>query len=170
MGCGHHQSTGRKGEGTEFIKVRISESACNAGDPSSIPGSGRSSEEGNSYPVQYSALENSMDGIVHEVAKSQTQLRLSLSRVQEVTEIQSQWEVTASCHSSWNPWSLVDRRLCSLTCMYISDPSMLMRCIMHQQQWTQALKFLLRQITYQTVLGHLRCLVFFILFYQTAWA
>ena len=30
------------------------ESACNAGDPSSIPGSGRSTGEGISYPFQYS--------------------------------------------------------------------------------------------------------------------
>ena len=39
------------------------ESACNAGDPGLIPGSGRSSGEGNSYPLQYSGLENSVDGI-----------------------------------------------------------------------------------------------------------
>ena len=37
------------------------ESACNAGDPGSIPGLGRSPEEGNSYPLQYSCLVNSMD-------------------------------------------------------------------------------------------------------------
>ena len=37
------------------------ESACNAGDLGSIPGSGRSPGEGNSYPLQYSCLENSMD-------------------------------------------------------------------------------------------------------------
>ena len=30
------------------------ESPCNAGDPSSIPGSGRSAGEGMGYPVQYS--------------------------------------------------------------------------------------------------------------------
>ena len=30
------------------------ESVCNAGDPSSIPGSGRSAEEGIGYPLQYS--------------------------------------------------------------------------------------------------------------------
>ena len=36
------------------------ESACNAGDPRSIPGSGRSSGEGIGYPLQYSSLENSM--------------------------------------------------------------------------------------------------------------
>ena len=47
------------------------ESACNAGEPSLIPGSGRSAEEGKGYPLQYSGLENSMDW-VHGIAKSQT--------------------------------------------------------------------------------------------------
>ena len=37
------------------------ETACNAGDPGSIPGSGRSTGEENGYPLQYSCLENSMD-------------------------------------------------------------------------------------------------------------
>ena len=37
------------------------ESACNAGDPSSIPRSGRSAGEGIGYPLQYSGQENSMD-------------------------------------------------------------------------------------------------------------
>ena len=41
------------------------ESACNAEDLGSIPGLGRSPGEGNSYPLQYSGLENSMDCIVH---------------------------------------------------------------------------------------------------------
>ena len=36
-------------------------SACNAGDLGSIAGSGRSPGEGNSYPLQYACLENSMD-------------------------------------------------------------------------------------------------------------
>ena len=36
-------------------------SACNAGDPSSIPGSRRSPGEGNGNPLQYSCLENSME-------------------------------------------------------------------------------------------------------------
>ena len=48
------------------------ESACNAGDLGSIPGLGRSPGEGNSYLLQYSGLENSMDGIVHGVTKSRT--------------------------------------------------------------------------------------------------
>ena len=50
------------------------ESARNAGDLGSIPGLGRSPGEGNSYVLQYSGLENSMDCIVHGVAKSRTQL------------------------------------------------------------------------------------------------
>ena len=37
------------------------ESACNLGDPGSIPGSGRSPGEGNGYALQYSCLANSMD-------------------------------------------------------------------------------------------------------------
>ena len=50
------------------------ESTCNAGDLGSIPGLGRSPGEGNSYPLQYSGLENSMDCIIHGVTKSWTQL------------------------------------------------------------------------------------------------
>ena len=51
------------------------EFACNAGDPSSIPGPGRYSEEGTGYPLQYSGLENSVEigawqAIVHGVANS----------------------------------------------------------------------------------------------------
>ena len=38
------------------------ESAYNAGDLGSIPGSGRSPGEGNGNPLQYSSLENPMDG------------------------------------------------------------------------------------------------------------
>ena len=37
------------------------EFACNAGDLGSIPGSGRSSGEGDGNPLQYSFLENPMD-------------------------------------------------------------------------------------------------------------
>jgi len=53
------------------------ESACNAGDPDSIPGLGRSLGEANGYPLQYSCLENPMDrgawqAVIHGVAKSGT--------------------------------------------------------------------------------------------------
>ena len=46
------------------------ESACSVGDLGSIPGLGRSPGEENSYPLQYSGLENSMDCVVHGVAKA----------------------------------------------------------------------------------------------------
>ena len=55
------------------------ESASNVGDLGSIPGLGRFPGEGNSYPLQYSGLENFMDCIVHGVAKNRTQLSDSLS-------------------------------------------------------------------------------------------
>ena len=41
------------------------ESACSAGDPGLIPGSGKSHGEGNGYPLQYSCLGNSMDRGAH---------------------------------------------------------------------------------------------------------
>ena len=49
-------------------------STCNTGDLGSIPGLGRSREEGKGYPLQYYGLENSMDkgtwwATVHGVAK-----------------------------------------------------------------------------------------------------
>ena len=59
--------------------LEVKASACNAGDPGSIPRLGRSPGEGNGNPLQYSCLENPMDGgawwaTVHGVAKSRTQL------------------------------------------------------------------------------------------------
>ena len=50
------------------------ESACNTGDLGLIPGLQRSPGEGNDDPLHYSCLENSMDCIVHGVAKSRTQV------------------------------------------------------------------------------------------------
>ena len=44
------------------------------GDLDLIPGLGRSPGEGKGYILQYSGLENSVDCVVHGVAKSQTQL------------------------------------------------------------------------------------------------
>ena len=60
------------------------ESACNVGDLGSIPRLGRSPGEGKGYPLKYSGLENSMDSIVHGVAKSRTRL----SNLHSLTEHQ----------------------------------------------------------------------------------
>ena len=56
------------------------ESACNSGDTGLIPGLGRSLGEGNDNPLQYSCLENFMDGgawwaTAPKVAKSQARLK-----------------------------------------------------------------------------------------------
>ena len=64
---------------TFFFNLYGQESACNAGDPGWIPGLGRSPGGGHGNPLQYSCLENAMDGgawraTVHGVTKSQTQL------------------------------------------------------------------------------------------------
>ena len=55
------------------------ESACNAGDLGSIPGWGRFPGEREGNPLQYSCLENPMNGgtwkaAVHGVTKSRTRL------------------------------------------------------------------------------------------------
>ena len=55
------------------------ESACNVGDPGSIPGLGRPPGEGNGYPLQYFCLGNPMDSgawraILLEISKSWTRL------------------------------------------------------------------------------------------------
>ena len=55
------------------------ESACSSGDSGSIPETGRSPGEANSYPFQYSCLENPMDrgawqAVVHGITKSWTWL------------------------------------------------------------------------------------------------
>ena len=62
-------------------------SAYNVGDPGSIPGSGRSSREGNGNPLQYSRLENPMDGeawratvhgVTHDKSDTNEQLHFHL--------------------------------------------------------------------------------------------
>ena len=73
-GFNWHSLFPKKGfPGGSEVKV----SACNAGDLGSIPGSGRSPGEGNSNPLQYSCLENPMNGgawwaTVHRVAELDT--------------------------------------------------------------------------------------------------
>ena len=72
-------------------------------DLGSIPGLGRSPGEGRGYPLQYSGLENSMDCIVHGVAKSQT--RLSDFHSQVPSQAQLGWgsgfKVGTSSRGSW---------------------------------------------------------------------
>ena len=64
---------------TSLVAQTVKASAYKAEDPGLIPGSGRSSGEGNGNPLQYSCLENPMDGgawqaTVGGAAKSRTRL------------------------------------------------------------------------------------------------
>ena len=66
----------------------VKASAYNVRDPGLIPGLGRSPGEGNGNPLQYSCLENPMDGgawwaAVHGVTKSRTQLSDFTSQTKE---------------------------------------------------------------------------------------
>ena len=73
-------------------------SVYNAEDPGSIPGMGRSPGEGNGNPLQYSCLENPMDGgvwlvTVHGVAKSRTrQSDFTFMEIQKTLNSQSNLE------------------------------------------------------------------------------
>ena len=63
----------------EISGSEVKDSACSAGNPGSIPEYGRSPVEVNGNPLQYSCLENPMEGgtleaTLHGVTKRQTQL------------------------------------------------------------------------------------------------
>ena len=82
------------------------ESACQAGDEGSIPGSGRSPGGGNGNPVHYACLETSMDrgtwwATVHRVEKSWT------------------WLKQLSMHS----WHDIGSWLCFISCGYPIVPT-----------------------------------------------
>ena len=73
--AGHNSQACKESDTTERLTLLLpatfpggsnsKESACNAGDPGSIPGSERSPGEGKGYSLQYSGLENSMECIIH---------------------------------------------------------------------------------------------------------
>ena len=81
------------------------ESACNTGDPGSIPGLGGSPGEGRGYPLQYSGLENFMGCIVYWIAKSWTRLSDFRRRQWHPTPVllpgkSHEWRSLESC----SPW------------------------------------------------------------------
>ena len=76
---------------------------ANMGDTGSIPGLGRSPGEGNGNPLQYSCLENSMDGgtwwaTVLGVAKSQTRPSDFTFTFHMVCEVESDWRLDIRPH------------------------------------------------------------------------
>ena len=98
-------------------------SACNVGDPGSISESERSPGEGNGNPLQYSCLENSMDGgawwaTVHGVTKSRTWLSdftFFLYRCSSSSQPLLCFGRTIPKHPSW-------RRSCIITYPVFGNP------------------------------------------------
>ena len=76
------------------------ESTCNMGDLGSIPGLGGSSGEQKGYPLKYSGLENSIEYIVREVAKSRTWL--------------------SKLHFHFTVWSRGSENVTEAQCLYFS--------------------------------------------------
>ena len=80
------------------------ESAPNAGDLGSIPGSGRSPGEGNDNPLQYSCLENPMDRGAWQATESHMNELLMLSLSFHETKVSVQLSsVTQSCPTLCDP-------------------------------------------------------------------
>ena len=95
MGISHFSSTDFPSGSDGKVSARI------AGDLGSIPWLGRYPGEGNGNPLQYSCLENPMDGgtwwaTVHRVAQSQTRLKFLSTHSKEIFEGSEQCEI-ADC-------------------------------------------------------------------------
>ena len=76
------------------------ESACNAGDPSSIPGSGRSAGEGIGYPLQYSWA-----SLVAQLVKNPPSMRETWVRSLEWEDPLEKGTATYSSILAWrSPW------------------------------------------------------------------
>ena len=77
--------------------------SANVGDANSVPGSGRSPEEGNGNPLQYSRPENSMDrgawrATVRVVTKSQTQLSTQTYGLDKTAVVRPEAHCKTACH------------------------------------------------------------------------
>ena len=87
-------------------------SAYSAGDLGPIPGSGRSPEEGNGNPLQYSCLGNPMGGgawwaTVHGVAKSRTRLSDFTFTLEETTRIVSNASILTLLKGAFAPFGFI---------------------------------------------------------------
>ena len=96
------------------------EFACSAGDPGLIHGLGRSPEEGLGYLLQYSGLENSIDFLVHGVAKSWARLSDFHCHLQVVGKLES-----LLCYlGSWKIGTRISRCICifaySVCCIFVN--------------------------------------------------
>ena len=110
-------------------------SAYNAGDPDSIPGSGRSPAEGNSNPLQYSCLENPVDrgaweATVHGVANRHDWATSHMVFINNIVHR----SCCASIKNSAQQWKLTDSSPVCL-CEGIETSSWAKEVMVGKQQW-----------------------------------
>ena len=96
------------------------ESVCNVGDLSLISGLKRSPGEEKGYPFQYSGLENSIDCIVHGVAKGQTRL----SDFHFTSLHLWDWAFDLNARISYDPYANLDEGAIGMTTFSASRNSM----------------------------------------------
>ena len=78
------------------------ESACNAGDPGSIPGSGRSTGEGTGYPLQYPRV-----SLVAQLVKNPPVMRADLGSIPGLRRSLEKGKATHSSILTWRiPWTV----------------------------------------------------------------
>ena len=83
-------------------KSVVKESACNVGDPSSIPGLGRSAGEGIGYPLQYS-----WESIVAHVVKNLPEMQETWVRSLSCEDPLEKGKATHSSILAWRiPWTI----------------------------------------------------------------
>ena len=106
-------------------------SACNVGDLGSIPGSGRSPGEGNGNPLQYSCLENPMDGGAWwaTVYVLQSRTRLSdFTSLSSLTNLEFFFKWVGSVVISFSFCLFKDLPPCPLSCLLTSYFDLLTIC------------------------------------------
>ena len=96
------------------------ESACNTGNPGSIPESGRSPGEGNSTPLQYPCLENSMDRGVWQSIRSQ--------------RVGHNW-ATNTFTFTWLNNMLVLQNSCNAICSHHGTQGMRIHILPYHRKW-----------------------------------
>ena len=133
------------------------ESACNVGDPHLIPGSGRSPGKGNSYPFQYSCLENSMDreaswATVHGIAKIWTWLNnynsthsacSTSASFQCITKLSGLGEISYLTHDSMSNYLDLGLDVCFFSWFQLGSVTSVWSATVSPTNWGFGLDFLL---------------------------
>ena len=118
------------------------ESTCNAGDPSSIPGSGRSAGEGIGYPLQYSWASLVAQLVKNLPALQETWVR-SLGWEDPLEKGKATHSIILAWRIPWSPWGHKESDT-TFTSLHFSQPMTLSVCyLISFRAWTSTLLFIL---------------------------